>query len=239
MAGASNSFFKFDLKTKCDLWAHYSTQKRGFHNFFFHFSLLLAAMWLSYEARILLHVIIMVGPTSLKSMAINSNSSNDSWDEIGLCHLLRKLLQQVAGIMFGVRMLAVLKKKNATNFNGWLPNLIYPENETKCFKQSERLRNAHKRELKQSRPRWKQERQKFAHLRIKIVWHALHVLFIVSVHFAAVLVQSTTSNLFCSRVNNVSSWVKNSPFSSFRFQVAHSSLINSRVVSSHLVTQIT
>jgi len=59
----------------------------------------------------LLHVIIMGGPTSFRTMAINSNSSNDLWDEIGLCHLLRKLLQQVAGIMFGVRMLAVLKRK--------------------------------------------------------------------------------------------------------------------------------
>ena len=59
----------------------------------------------------LFHVIVMGGPTSFGTMAINSNSSNESWDEIGSCHLLRKLLQQVAGIMFGVRMLAVLKKK--------------------------------------------------------------------------------------------------------------------------------
>lgn len=148
----------------------------------------------------------MGGPTSFRTMAINSNSSNDSWNEIGLCHLLRKLLQQVAGIMFGVRMLSVLKrKKNATNFNSWLPNPIYQENETKCFKQREQLRNAHTRELKQSRPRWKQERQKCAHLRIKIVWHALHVLFVFFVHVAAVFVQSTTSNLFCSRVYDVSS----------------------------------
>ena len=108
--------------------ASFYSRARFFIGPFFQFSLLLAKVWLSYEDRILLHVIIRESPTSLKTKAINSNSSNDSWDEIGLCHSLRKLLQQVAGKMFGVRLLAVLKKKkNATSFNSWLPNRIYQQ----------------------------------------------------------------------------------------------------------------